>query len=449
MSYLIADKDLPAPGTGAPPVELSSAMMTVLRWYESKAPVALPSPQPWPAPDDRIRFSRRALSYPDAGSQPAVANVRLADLDGDARPELIVSDMRYGLVLLGRPYDPAAGLVPIAQVPHPCHAEVVDLDGDGIRDLLVADLGEFYPGDHDHGAVVWLRGLPEGGFAKYAMGGFPRVADVEAADFDGDGKLDLVVAAFGLRRTGEIDILDNHTVLPLRPVFDRRKVDGRPGAIHVIPADLDGDGRLDFVAVISQQYETVVAFMNEGPGRPFRAETIWTAPHPNWGSSGIQLVDFDKDGDLDVLMTNGDMFDDRLLKPYHGVQWLENPGKGKFPWIHHPLAQLPGVHRALAVDLDGDGDLDVVACTFTAGSVGEAEARLPSLVWLEQTAPGHFVRHTLEVGNATHATLDVGDFDGDGDLDIVVGVFTADKPMDHWVEVWENLTAHPRKEARK
>jgi hypothetical protein len=444
MSYLMADKDLPGPGAVKEPLPLSSQLEKILAYYEARAPIAFPTPQPWPAPDERVRFARRSLGFAEGGSEPAVANVRLADLDGDARLEVIVSDMRNGLVLLGRPYERGVEMTALAQVPHPCHAEVLDLDGDGIKDLLVADLGAFYPVDHDRGSVVFLRGLPGGGFSNYAMGGFPRVADVEAADFDGDGKLDLVVAAFGFRRTGEIDVLDNHTVIPSRPSFEKRKIDGRPGAIHVIPADLNHDGRMDFVALISQQFETVVAFINDGPGKGFHQETIYTAPHPNWGSSGIQLVDLDKDGDLDVLMTNGDMFDDRLLKPYHGIRWLEN--RGTYPFTVHELARLPGVHRAVAVDLDGDGDLDIVACTFTAGSVGPAEARLPSLIWLEQTKPGRFERHTLEIGNPTHATLDAADFDGDGDVDIVVGVFSVDKPTDHWVDVWENLTAHPRKE---
>jgi hypothetical protein len=372
----------------------------------------------------------------DATSGPAVANVRLVDLDGDERLELIASDMRNGLVLRGRPYETSAKLDVVAQVPHPAHVEVTDLDGDGLKDMVVADLGAFNPGDHQNGAVVWLRGEPSGRFTNYSIGGFPRVADVEAADFDGDGRKDLVVAAFGWQKTGEIDILTSGGPNPSRPTFDRRKIDGRPGAIHAIPHDLNGDGRMDIVALITQHFETVVAFLNEGVGKDFSTRTIYAAPHPNWGSSGIQLVDLDQDGDVDVLLTNGDMFDDRVLKPYHGIQWLEN--KGGYPFTPRVLARMPGAHRAVAADLDGDRDLDVAACAFTAGSVGES-AGLPSLVWLEQMKPGRFERHTMETGSLTHATLDVGDFDRDGDADIVVGsFFDVAGAADRWVDVWEN-----------
>ena len=48
-------------------------------------------------------------------------------------------------------------------------------------------------------------------FSAFWLDGWPRVADVEAADFNGDGKMDLAVAAFGWRKTGQIAILENQT----------------------------------------------------------------------------------------------------------------------------------------------------------------------------------------------------------------------------------------------
>ena len=151
---------------------------------------------------------------------------------------------------------------------------------------------------------------------------------MQAGDFNGDGKPDLLVGAFGWRSTGFIGLLANRTESYAQPSFETARLDERTGTIHVVPTDLNKDGRLDFVALISQQHETVVAYLNNGAG--FAQETLYTAPHPNWGSSGMQLVDFDRDGDLDVLVTNGDSFDDFLLKPYHGIQWLEN--EGRYPY---------------------------------------------------------------------------------------------------------------------
>ena len=332
----------------------------------------------------------------------------------------------------------------VASVPYPSHATYVDVDRDGVRDLLVGDMGAFFPADHKKGAVIWLRGLGKGKFsAAFWLDEWPRVADVETADFNDDGKNDLAVAAFGWRTTGHVTIVENRSTSASQPSFQNHTIDKRPGAIHMIPADLNGDAKMDFVVLLAQEFETVLAYINKGSGDfSFDQKVIYAAPHPNWGSSGIQLVDLDNDKDLDVLLTHGDTWDDGIVKPYHGIQWLENTGS--YPFVEHTLAQMAGVHRAQAADLDGDGDLDVVAAALLAGGSDVDETLLPALVWLEQTTRGTFVRHTIERGFPRHATLDLGDIDADGDTDIVVGnFFLTDKRSAESVDVWTNQLKKP------
>jgi len=270
--------------------------------------------------------------------------------------------------------------------------------------------------------------------------GAGRVADVQVADFNGDGKLDLVVAEFGKHHTGGVLYLENRTSDWSHPNFVPHVLDDRPGAIHVPVCDLNKDGRPDFVALISQEHETVVAFLNEGGGK-FRKEVIYTAPHPAFGSSGIQLVDFDGDGDLDILLTNGDTFDPPyLLKPYHGIGWLEN--QGRFPFVYHPIAAMYGVERALAADLRGDGHLDIVAVSCLPGEFfpNRAEQRLDSVLLLEQTAPGKFVKHSLETGTCDHFTCAAGAWNGDGKVHFVTGNFfqANSQPQADVVTLWTN-----------
>jgi hypothetical protein len=89
-----------------------------------------------------------------------------------------------------------------------------------------------------------------------------------------------------------------------------------------------------------------------------------------------------------------------------------------------------------------------VACAFLADPDGVLTPDLPSLVWLEQTAPGVFVRHTITKGGLLHTTLDLGDYDQDGDIDIAVGNFSGftfnqrDTGLrsESWVDLWENVT---------
>jgi VCBS repeat protein len=424
-------------GTAARIVNLPAGWQSTVKYYEARAPERLAPPASWPDPDDTVPFRKRAIPGPPGSSNHTVSNVRLIDLDGDGRPSVLVNDMRSGIVYEIRLENESGTLRELARLSNPAHTAPIDLDGDGHRDLLLADLGSFLPADHDRGAVVWLRGRKDGTYTPVTITRGPRVADVEAADFDGDGRLDLAMGSFGWRRTGNLTILRNGTTDYDHASFVAHLTDKRTGAIHAIPADLDLDGRPDLIALFAQEHETVVAFLNRG-GMRFETKSLYNAPHPNWGSSGVEVVDLDKDGDLDVLMTNGDMFDDQIMKPYHGIQWLENTGT--FPFTAHALASLPGVQRAQAADLDGDGDLDIVACALLP-SQEEIARRQPSVVWLEQTMAGRFVRHVLEIGTPAHATLDVGDVDRDGDVDIVVGNFSLDTPVASPLSLFENLRA--------
>jgi hypothetical protein len=417
----------------APPKE------QVLRYYEDGAPLELPA-----APFDQastpapVVFEKHPAAALPGTVAPAVSHVNLVHLFDDQRLDVLACDMHRGQVLVYRPYQPSPAWQILAHVPSPAHAEVVDLDGDGIKDILVANLGSPTPTDDRCGSVVWLRGKHDGSFAPHTLlANVGRVADVQAGDFRHNGKLDLVVACFGMHHTGDIRFLENQTTDWSRPKFVARTLDGRPGSIHVPVADLDGDGNLDIIALISQEHETIVTFLGDGRGN-FTPKTLFAGPHPAYGSSGIQLVDVNGDGKVDILYTNGDSFDKpHILRPYHGVQWLENQGNLNFR--HHPITPLYGAQRAIAADFRGTGRMDIVAVSYLPAAFfpQRQEKQLDAVIYLEQTAPGQFVRHSLETSACDHVTCAAGDIYGRGRIDFVTGHFSPSESGPA-VTVWKN-----------
>ena len=408
---------------------------SVVRYYENRAPDTLPILNP------SIAKAPFPIQFEVAGGgwltnlppYPASTHVNFVQFEPNKNLDLLVCDARLDRVLALRADNAIPEWTVLGPALVPCHAEMVDLDTDGLNDVVVACLGQFFPTDDKVGSVVWLHAKPDGSYLPITLlEGVGRVADVRPGDFNGDGRIDLVVAVFGWRNGGEILYLENRTSDWRNPQFETHVIDERHGAIHIPVADLNRDGNLDFVALISQEHEEVVAFLNDGKGQ-FDKKTIFTAPHPAYGSSGIELVDMDADSDLDVLLTNGDSLDrPYILKPYHGIQWLENDNA--YPFSRHSVGAMYGVSRAVAADMDGDRDMDVVAVSFVPGSelpemIGKS---LPSAILYEQIRPLEFVAHVLEMGNCDHFSCAIADWNRDGQMDLSLGYFS-----------WKRSTAKP------
>lgn len=408
----------------------------VVAWYRDQAPEKLPAPDQPEVESKTIQFRPTEIIAPQFFSDGplAVSFLNLLTLDG--KSGIWISDMRSGV----------AGLLPLSDLlsdpqaksvqsqlqlsfsgltANPAAVREVDLDGNGINDLVISDLGSFLPQDHDRGKVVWIPDAATSSTKREpvtVIEKIGRVADILPLDIDSDGDMDLVVGAFGWHKTGGVYVVYNDKVSGGSEItFRSVKVDERPGSIHILPAELNNDNRPDFIALISQEHEEITAYLNLESG--FEKRPLYEAPDPSWGSSGMQQVDLDADGDLDIVYTNGDTFDSYVVKPYHGVWFLENTGT--LPFVAHHIAAMPGVHRALAHDLDGDGDLDVAAAALlpTASARGVDVSNMHSVVWLEQVKPGQFDRHVISKGRPTHAAMTIGDLNNDGRPDLIVGTF--------------------------
>ena len=374
-------------------------------------PTATIIPTPTPEPT-----TYRVL-LPD-GRPHTTANVRSGDLLGDGSLQLLVTEPSSGRITwlqgLDNYVEFSDGLT------EPVRTHVTDLDGDGDQDLLVADIGFLRPTNKKLGSVVLLKNTGEQQFTPVVLlDDVGRVACAEAADLDWDGDLDIAVCVFGhldgktvwLEQTGNLEFVEH-------------LLDDRPGAIHAYPIDADGDGDLDLAVALSQQFEEVILYRNDGRDN-FEMEVLFKATVEYYGLSGIEPVDLDKDGDIDILFTNGDTLDfpeeqiDISPNNFYGLAWLENDGSGNF--AHHEITRYWGAFAVKAVDLDGDDDLDLVLSGMQIANI-YPEADVQNVIWMENDGDQGFIRHTLDIAlPPLMLTLEVVDADDDGVPDIIGG----------------------------
>ncbi len=370
-------------------------------------------------------FRQVVAPLSDSTARPAVSFV--ADHTDDSELSWWVSDMQHGTISL-LTADGNSSWTNSSAVSNPAVVRVCDLDKNGRQDLLCCDLGSFLPEDHDRGRLVWIRDLGTKDQQEVTLlNGVGRIADVRVTDIDGDADDDLVVAEFGWHKTGGVYLLENVGENETgRPTYDRLELDDRPGTIHVYVTDLNADRLPDIVALISQEHEQIVAYLNGPTG--YSRTVLYQAPDPAYGSSGLSIVDIDQDGDEDMLYTNGDTFDSHFVKLYHGIAWLEN--KGNLRYEHHHLASMPGVHRALATDFDLDGDMDIAAVALLPERILQQDrsVKFHGAIWLEQASDGQFEEHVISSGDPFHATMTLSDVDNDGDTDIIAGNFLPTQP---------------------
>ncbi len=266
-----------------------------------------------------------------------------------------------------------------------------DVDGDGDVDVLSAS--------HSWATVAWYEndgGDPPAFTERLITTAAAGALSVHAADVDGDGDMD-ILSASGLDDT--VAWYENDRGSP--PSFTEHVITtAADGAHSVHVADVDGDGDMDVLSASSED-DTVAWYENDGASPPvFTAHVITTAAD---GATSVHAVDVDGDGDMDVLSAS--LYDDT-------VAWYENDGASPPSFTERVItAAADGVQSVHAVDVDGDGDVDVLSASFTDDTVA----------WYANNGanPPAFTEHVITAGADGARSVHTADVDGDGDVDIL------------------------------
>ena len=351
------------------------------------------------------------------GAPHSTSSILVGDVLGDGSTQLLVSEPLASKVVWLRNMEEHMTFTD--GLNEPVRAQAVDIDGDLDKDILIADIGILLPSNDKSGSVVVLRNDGNFNFEPVTvLDGVGRVACAEGSDLDSDGDMDISVCVFG-NEEGKIIWLEQKDNF----VFEEHLLDSRPGAIHAFPFDPDSDGDVDIAVALSQDSEEIIIFRNDGYGN-FEKEVIFKASDTYYGMSGIQLSDLDRDGDTDILMTNGDIHDFDLpekIDPYdyYGVSWFENNGRGQFD-KHHEITRHWGAYSVRPADLDHDSDLDLVLVGLQMERYWP-EFERQAMIWLENDGEENFTSHNVDLDVPMLVTLEVVDINNDDIPEVFTG----------------------------
>ncbi|HYL84063.1 MAG TPA: FG-GAP-like repeat-containing protein [Candidatus Angelobacter sp.] len=325
----------------------------------------------------------------------AAAYMAAADFNKDNKLDLVLSDENSSqvVVLLGNGdgHFQAARSLPLNSGGG-WDVAVGDFNGDGIPDIAATSpIAQ---------SVILLLGKGDGtfqpavSFSAGLLGGSP--ANLAVADFNKDGKLDIITSISGSYGAGSaVSVLfgkgDGTFSAPLLLAANHT-----PGQLAV--ADFNGDGNPDWVAADATQLYLTVALGN-GNGT-FQDDVSYAVGQGPQVAAG----DFNKDGKLDLVTVD---------YPTAEVSVLLGNGNGTFqPAIKTPV---PGAFYGIAVaDLNGDGNPDVV----TGDSTGAAPRNVNVLLGKGDGTFAAPVKYST--GGSGEGQIVIADFNRDGKLDIAV-----------------------------
>ena len=388
----VADMD----GDGDLDIVSASANDNTIAWYESNAAdVNLKTVAS--AGEDYTAISGQ-LTIPAGETSATLAVPILADMKPENDETLTLTltnantSINDGTGILTITDDDTASftLNPISQGVYLHGGSLGDIDKDGDIDIIA--------GDYDNGKITWFEndGAANPSFSSTdILNDVDSISKVVLGDIDNDGDLDIAYSREA----------DSNNVVWLEndgnsdPSFVSHILSSDEDSAHGIDiADFDGDGDLDIASGQNLGGSRVTLFINDGSADPtFSTNLISTTE----SAIDVKFADIDNDGDIDLV--SGDYNN-------NSVTWHENNNGS---WTSNVITTTAVSVRGVDVaDLDGDGDMDI-----TSASTDDADVS-----WYENdgAADPSFTVHDHTAIIAEAHDVNPTDIDGDGDIDLII-----------------------------
>ncbi len=280
-----------------------------------------------------------------------------------------------------------------------------DLNGDGYPDVVVGS-------KNVDSALVWYEnpgsGYESEWYERSIGSGAPYNYAIVVSDLDGDGNMDIVdgigdAAAGGSSADDYIRWLESDGAST--PSFTVHNLINYASPSGIAVGDFDGDSDKDIVGMSWLSYtnpspatdEDVRWWANDGSMSFSQQEVIKTS----YGGNDAYTSDMDNDSDIDILGAGWKA---------QTIDWWANDGSGSFgSSIHTVKTSFKYSRNAVAVDVDSDGDKDIVACADNDNTVS----------WFENDGTQNFSEHQITTSFTYAYYVSGSDLDGDGDMDII------------------------------
>jgi len=328
-------------------------------------------------------------------------SVAVGDFNSDGKLDLVVANSGSNnvSVFLGKGDGTFKAAVNYGAGSGPSSVAVGDFNGDGKLDVAVTNNA------NNHGNVSILMGNGDGTFRagmNFATG--RNSSSVAIGDFNGDGNLDLVVANSA---SNNISVLLGKGDGTFKAAVNYG-AGSNPSSVAV--GDFNGDGKLD--VAVSSFTNGVNVLMGKGDGT-FKAPVSYAADGP----TSVAVGDLNGDGKLDLVVSNI-----VTNQGFSNVGVLLGKGDGTFrPEVDYGAGSNP--YTVAVGDFNGDGKPDLIVANAGYGD------GLQSVSLLLGNGDGTFQSMVEYDGGSSPASLAVGDFNGDGRLDVAVGDAASNSSM--------------------